>query len=237
MSIAGLQLNTNNTQVTTGGGFIGGGFGVRGAIAGIATATALNSVSRQRYEYTVLIAHETLPNGARRDVTFAFATLSESQLRDRLAEGVAPWTESYVTTMTKDPDPFGTGEDLQASYDQIDRMRQRGMLNPAQALSLSSHVSRPFLTAILERLDAQQVAFPEAQHLTERIATLEREGHLNPDQARQVHDRLLQIPVPVTNSPDGRIQQLQTLAELRASGALTEDEFQAEKTRILRHHE
>lgn len=45
----------------------------------------------------------------------------------------------------------------------------------------------------------------------------------------------VQPPEPFTPNEDGiRIEQLKTLAQLRDSGALTEDEFEAEKRRILR---
>jgi hypothetical protein len=41
-------------------------------------------------------------------------------------------------------------------------------------------------------------------------------------------------PDSFTPSDEGiRVQQLNTLAQLRDSGALTEDEFQAEKKRLL----
>ncbi len=234
--ITDLQLNTNTTQITTGGGFIGGGIGIRGAVAGMATARALNAISRQHHEHTFLTAHQQLPNGTRRQITFTFPTLTESQLRDQLAATIGPWAEHYITTITHDnPNPLGYGDDLHGGYDQIDRMRERGMLTASQALTLASHASRPFITAILDRLDAHQIPFPEAQHLTEQITTLQHEQRITTTQAQQIHDRLLEIPPPPTHPPTSRITQLQALAQLRNTGALTETEFQAEKARILHH--
>jgi hypothetical protein len=232
--ITELELHTNNAQVSSGGGFIGGGVGIRGAITGIATASALNAMTRSRYEHTLLTAVQTLQNGARREATLAFATLSESQLRDQLAASIGPWADSYLDTVIHDPlDPLTAGDDLPGAYQQIDQMRHRGVLTPRQALTLASHASRPFVTALLARLDGRQIAFSEAQQLTTDITTLQREAHLDADQARQIHDRLLQIPAPSTDTPTSRIAQLQALAQLRETGALTEPEFQAEKTRLL----
>ena len=234
ISIGELQLNTNTAQVMTGGGFVGGGVGITGAVAGMATAKALNAVSRQRYEHTLLIAHQLLPNGARREITFTFATLSEAQLRDQLTATLTPWADSYIATITNQSlDPLGYGDNLQASYDQIDRMRHRGVLDDRQALTLASHTSRPFIAAILGRLDAHQVPFPEAQQIATHITALQRDRRVTTDQARQVQDRLLEIPAPPTEPATSRIAQLQALAELRKTGALTEPEFQAEKARIL----
>ena len=237
MSITGLRLTTGNEQVNTGGGFIGGGLGVRGAIAGMVTAGALNRMTRQRYEHTLLTATEALPNGARRQATFAFATMSESELRDHLAASLDEWADAYIAAATCTPDPLGYGDQLDAAYAQIDRMRRRGMLTATHALTLASHTSRPRITALVGRLDAHQIGYDEAQQLTERIIDLEREQRISPDQARQLHDRLLQIPAPPSTTPNGRIAQLQALAELRQTGALTEDEFQAEKHRILHQAE
>ena len=233
MSITDIQLNTNTAQVVSGGGFRGGGIGIAGAVTGIATAKSLNAISRQQHEHTLLTIHELLPNGARREVTFTFATLSESQLRDQLA-AIGPWADHYIAAVTQDsPDPLGYGDDLQGAYGQIDRMHHRGVLSDSQALKFSSHVSGPFVTAIVGRLDAHQVPFPEAQQIAARVTSLERDHRVTADQARQIHDRLLEIPAPPTEPPTSRIAQLQALAELRSTGALTEAEFQAEKTRIL----
>ena len=238
MPITDLQLNTNTAQVATGGGFVGGGVGITGAVAGMATAKALNAISRQRHEHTLLTAHQLLPNGARREITFTFATLSEAQLRDQLAAALTPWADSYIAAVTHDDfDPLGYGDDLHASYQQIDRMHQRGMLDNRQALTLASHASRPFIAAIRQRLDAHQVSFPEAQQIADQLTTLQRDRRVTTDQARQIHDRLLEIPAPQGEPATSRIAQLQALAELRQTGALTEPEFQAEKTRILRQPE
>jgi hypothetical protein len=43
-----------------------------------------------------------------------------------------------------------------------------------------------------------------------------------------------QESTPRTNDEDDRIAKLSRLAELRDTGVLTEEEFQAEKARILR---
>lgn len=237
MSITGLQLTTGNQQVSTGGGFVGGGLGIRGAAVGMAAAGALNRMSRQRYEHTLLTATETLANGARRQATFAFTTMSESDLRDRLAAGMDDWADGYIAAATRTPDPLGCGDQLDAAYAQIDRMRHRGVLTGTQALALASHTSRPLIAALVARLDAHQVPFEEARQLTERIIEMERDERISTDQARQLHDRLLEIPAPSSTTPNGRIAQLQALAELRETGALTEDEFQAEKHRILHQPE
>jgi hypothetical protein len=237
MSITGLQLTTNNQQVDTGGHVQGGGLGIRGAVVGMAAAGALNAMTRQRHEHTLLTVTETLPNGARRQATFALPTLSESQLRDQLAAAMDAWADGYLAAAIRTPDPLGCGDDLQGAYAHVDRMRHQGMLTPVQALTLSSYVSQPFIVALVERLDAGKVPFQEAQQLTEHITGLERDHRITSDQTQQVHDRLIAIPAPPSSSPGGRIAQIQALAELRQTGALTEAEFQAEKRRILHQAE
>lgn len=135
MSIAHLSLTANTQQATTGGGYVGGGFGVLGAALGIYQARILNSLSKRTREYTLLGAYTTLPNGAHRDAVFAFQNLDESQVRDKLAAAIAAWSDGYVTaTLNTYREQPIHDSDLQATYAEIDQMHERGMLGRAAAI-------------------------------------------------------------------------------------------------------
>jgi hypothetical protein len=83
-------------------------------------------------------------------------------------------------------------------------------------------------------LDALRKAFPGA---TIDVQTYEVDATQDPAAARKVLEALQAAHGAEPAAPDDageRVAQLERLAKLRESGALTEDEFEAAKARILR---
>jgi hypothetical protein len=236
MSIEHLEVTTWTRQTTTGGGFIGGGFGITGALLGIAQARIMNALTRETHEDTVLGAFLTLPNGTQRHAAFGFRKLDESDLRDTLATTVHDWADGYVQATLSSLTPRAPAEsDLQATYAKIDQMRERAMLDPTQALILCSPASSPFVAAVLQSLRSGKTTPAEAQQLRSKIDELHRARRLTDNQAQEIRQLLdpISSPRPRTPTSETRLRQIELLAELRSTGALTEQEFQAEKSRLL----
>lgn len=236
MSIEHLELATWTKQTTTGGRFIGGGFGITGALLGIGQARALNALTRETHEDTVLGAFITLPNGTHRHAAFGFRKLDESDLRDTLAATVHDWADGYVRHGLADLTSAVIGEsDLGQAYAKIDQMRERAMLDSQQALILCSHASRPFVAAIVQGLHAGKTGHQEASQIRRKIDELHGARRLTDNQAREIVDLLAPIITATTRKPtsEARLRQMELLAELRSTGALTEQEFQTEKQRLL----
>ncbi|MBS1969483.1 MAG: hypothetical protein JSU04_04215, partial [Bdellovibrionales bacterium] len=81
-----LEIVVGTVGIQTGGGFVGGGFGVAGAVRGIAAASLLNALTTKNSEYAVLTTFLTEPNGTEKMCAFGFKHKRESLLRDELAE-------------------------------------------------------------------------------------------------------------------------------------------------------
>jgi hypothetical protein len=85
-SIEHLRLTVGTEQVRVGGGSVGGGVGIAGAVLGRLEAEMLNRLTASRWERTVLCAFVILPNGTERAAVLEKHDLDEFGLRDRLAE-------------------------------------------------------------------------------------------------------------------------------------------------------
>jgi hypothetical protein len=70
---------------------------------------------------------------------------------------------------------------------------------------------------------------------TAPTATYAKRGRLTDLQAQQIHAQLATLTAPAANERTTaiRIRQIQALAQLRQTGALSETDFKAEKARIL----
>jgi hypothetical protein len=153
-------------------------------------AALLNKRSARSTEYALLYATYFHPSGAKPEVVLGFASLRESELRQRLANASPRWLSAGVDIIIRDWSKSKLGDDVlsRSGYPLIDKMRSRGMLLPDHHARLETYLAtrgpRP-----VEPSDAISAA--------------------------------------------DRVTQLKTLADLRASGALTDAEFQAEKARLL----
>jgi hypothetical protein len=217
MSIAHMQLTADTEQITTGGGWVGGGQGITGALAGSYQARVLNALSTRTREYTLLAAVTTLPNGTKREAIFAFRNLNESDLRDRLATATHAWADGYVeATLTKLRQEPIHGPALQATHVEIDRMQERRMLDPAQALTLRSEASKPFIDALTARLQSGNLDQKQIKNVTAEINNLRQRGRLTDLQAQQIHAQLATLTAPAADEHTTaiRIRQVQALAPL-----------------------
>lgn len=188
ISLGMLSLRVWSDSMQTGGGFVGGGFGLAGAAEGMLTAAVLNALTTKRREYALLGVSAFLDDGSQRDLVLGFRYISESVLRQRLARALPVWTDCYVNLwLNVLHTNHITEQDAEASYLQLKQAAERDLLSR--------------------------------------------------DQIRRMWSALaLIVPPPKRNialPADDRVATLKTLAELRASGALTQNEFEAEKARIL----
>ena len=140
--IAPLLLQTWTDTIRTGGGFIGGGFGVEGAAKGILEASVLNALTGRRREYALLGAFTFAPDGSRREIVFGFRSLSESDLRQKLAEAVPKWAEDFIQETLKTIAQIAAPEQIAVAYAEIDGMQTRGMLTNEQHARLEAELAK-----------------------------------------------------------------------------------------------
>ena len=236
-TITQIDLGVNTVQFSRGGGFSGGGFGIRGAVTGMAMAGALNAMSRSRWEETYLHVNESLPSGAVRSVTFSLPTHTPASLLDLLGPAIDAWSGEWVrATLAGEIQPFLEPENLSSVYSQIDAVLGRQLIGAEQARTLSAHYSRPLLAELHGRLLARQVVHEEAEQTSAELARLLADRRITERQAQPLRELLQQIPAPGIQAHDHgqRETLIAELVELRRIGAITEHELQTEVSR-LRH--
>lgn len=235
-SIEDLELTVGRRQVTTGGGWFGGGRGFLGAAVGRFEAQVLNAMTTKNWEQTQLGVFVELTNGTKRDAVFEVHDLDESELRDRLAEAIPPWADGYVeagrTRLLLEP--IHSREELYDHYDRIDRVENNRLLDSGQALALRSEARTPILTAILAELDAGEWTPQQLENTREEIEDLYQRRRITRDQAGHLESRFAAAAGDTPLTPPQRARRLDVLAELRGSGALSEEEFQIERERTLK---
>jgi len=189
-SFGKLEFFVGTVGVQTGGGWIGGGIGVGGAIRGAMTASVLNALTTQNREYAVLTVFDhDLESGAYKSFSLGFLNIGEAELRNRLAEMMPDWTEPLVLQLKECYDQITDKDDAFQAIEVITGLGERGIISQDQADRIFEHL--------------REVA-PEA------------------------------FPKPALETTSlSRIEQLKILSDLRSSGALSEEEFQAEKRLLL----
>ena len=157
-SIEHLKLTVGTEQVRAGGGWVGGGVGIGGAVLGRLEAEVLNRLTTSRWERTVLGVFVELANGTKRHAVFEVHDLDESGLRDRLAEAIPPWADGYVEAERARLrlEPIDSVDELAEYFAQIDRVEANELLDTQPALALRSEAARPFLAGALARLESGQ---------------------------------------------------------------------------------
>lgn len=189
LNLVNLEFQICAETVSSGGGFIGGGFGLLNAAEGMLQAAVLNALTTKRREYALLGAFTHSADGSIKEVVFGFRNITESELRKKLAEAVPRWVEEIVQRWLVDIQRPQSQQDVEAAYKDFDCMLTRNLLNIEQHARIEAALAKHF-----------------------------------------------KRPVAVSsgnNNAADRVAQLKTLADLRQSGALTETEFQAEKSRLL----
>jgi hypothetical protein len=193
-SLMMLSFQVWTDTVESGGGFIGGGFGVTGAAEGMLAAAVLNMLTRKRQEYSLLGLFVFPGDGSQRQLVLGFRDITESQLRERLATAIPKWADLHVKLFLRILSTHKiTNQDANAAYIQLEQAAPRGLVSADQIEQMWSALAR--------------VVPP-------------------PKKIKPSNEKL--------ESPNtDRIAMLEALDKLRISGALTQEEFDAEKARIL----
>ena len=234
-SIEHLKLTVGTEQVRTGGGWVGGGVGIAGAVLGRLEAEVLNRLTTSRWERTVLGVFVELANGTKRHAVFDVHDLDESGLRDRLAEAIPSWADGYVEAERArlQLEPIDSVDELADYFARIDCVEANELLDTRPALTLRSEASRPFLAGVIARLESGQCTPQHLERVRNQIDHLYERERITEDQAEQVRAKLAAAAgSPLTARQ--RTRRLEVLSQLRNSGAVSEDEFQAERERILK---
>jgi hypothetical protein len=231
IGIEQLAVQTRTEQLTTGGGYFGGGSGVLGAATGIIGARAMNRLSTRWHEYTLLGVFAFHENGSGQDALFGFENITESDLRDQLAESIPAWADTYTEMKLAElnADPV-RDQDLTHAHAQVDGMRQRGMLTDDQALTLRAGISQPFIDTLHHRLATSPPSSRETREIIDQIDRMVHDDQITVQQAQ-----LIRVELTRRIPPDDTTRQAQAdaLTRLRQTGAITEDEYQTERLRLL----
>jgi hypothetical protein len=149
---------------------------------------------------------------------------------------------AYVGAMTANrPEGPCLEGTLDRQYATIDAMHARQTIEEQDARALKSNASRPFIAALVAQIQSGQVARHDVQRIITQINDMHRAGEISTRQAKHVRalaDPILNPPQPTRTQPSPgmddatRVELLETLAHLRNTGALTENEYQAEKQRL-----
>ncbi len=189
-----LEFYVGTVAVQSGGGWVGGGFGVRGAVKGAVTASLLNALTTKNREYAVLTVIVNDPaTGVQKTFSVGFQNIDEATLRIKLAQAIPAWTEPIIAKWEGHFKQLRDRDEAVEHVAMLNMFLERGIFSQEQANRLF-----PLLKKVAPE------AFPEA----------------------------LPKPVPQSTSTS-RVEQLKILSDLRNSGALSEEEFQAEKRLLL----
>jgi hypothetical protein len=192
-----VMLNISTQMVTEGGGWWGGGFGIRGALRGRFKAQILNWLTTRHDEYVMLAVVAFLEDGSHRDLVVGFPRLRESQLRAMLAEALPRWTDLFVerTLADVERDPPGA-EEAARRLSWLEQVERHQTLSTGQLARLREAYTR---------LGGPPIEAPSPPHDPE--------------------------PVGLPASPDPGIE-LQRLAYMRATGSISEDEFERRRAQL-----
>lgn len=146
----------------------------------------------------------------------------------------APHTEARTEPTRLLLEPIHSREELYDHYDRIDRVENNRLLDSGQALALRSEARTPILTAILAELDAGEWTPQQLENTREEIEDLYQRRRITRDQAGHLESRFAAAAGDTPVTPPQRARRLDVLAELRGSGALSEEEFQIERERTLK---
>lgn len=195
----------------SGGGFVGGGFGVDGAAAGIFGAAIANAVSSSRTDWTTLTAARVHESDAEQAVTLGWRDIDEIQLRQWLNEHYPLWIDGwlYHLVATLQARPIDDIDDAMFFADLIWRMNARGLIGTDDR------------THLLQVLDTQSpgitIPLPDPEFLRQAGLTESSDGNGGAG------------PTP----PVDLVDQLARLVALHRDGALDDAEFAAAKARLL----
>jgi hypothetical protein len=234
--ITQLSLDVNAVQITKGGNWTGGGYGITGALTGAAMASVANKASHHSWEETRLRATELLPNGARRSVTLTLRLFTPDRLLDTLRPAINTWSNAWIEAVFgHEVDAFPDGQDLIDSCRQVSRMRAQGLVSTDNARWLTDRALQPKLADLTAQIRRGELPAEWAQETARVIHDLRHEDAFLGDALTPIFDLLQDAPSPATLAAQTteRDRLLAQLVRLRQTGAITEHELQAERKRLL----
>ena len=229
--IANLGFTVDAKRRSKGGGYRGGGFGLRGMAKGLLLAKVMNAVTYRTWEETRVLAAEELPTGARRSLSITIPSDTPASLLERMAPAMHAWAEAWVTDTVKGRiSPFEDTGGLADVYSWIDTIQSRRLIDDHQWRRLTDACTRPLVLELDDRLRAGTITADEAADLTHTLEHLASTHRLPQRHARPLLQRLQSIatPAPV----EDRENTIARLTQLRQTGVITEFELQAEITRL-----
>ena len=234
--ITQLSLDVNAVQMSRGGNWYGGGRSITGALTGAAMASMANKASYHAWEETRLRATETLPSGVRRSVTLTFPTYTPDRLLDTLRPAITHWSSAWIQAVFgHEVDAFPDGQHVVDSCRQVSRMRAQKLLSTNDAQWLTDRAVEPMIRDLDAQIKRGELSTEWAQQTARMIRDLRHEDAFLAEALTPISDLLQNAPPPATIAAQSteRDQLLTQLTRLRLSGAITEDELQAERARLL----
>jgi hypothetical protein len=191
-----LAITVRNGMISTGGRFVGGGFGLQGAALGMLEAGVLNALMTRNQHYGMLTLTAYPPGLTPRVVVLGYKGKTDSDIVKAVAAAreqfMDYWTNQLLTLLEAAEDDV-----KDATRSAIELMTKRGWFSDQQ-LRLMAPELQP-----RKMIEITPFELPRS--------TAENQS----------------------SSASDTVTQLQKLADLHASGALTDDEFRTAKARII----
>jgi hypothetical protein len=137
------DVQIEGRSLTSGGGFIGGGFGLKGAAEGMLAASVLNAVTTKKAQWVIIriVSEEgwadfRLPDYDEATVKLALRMLSDHAFYNqaRKAEIGRPSDSITIDSETKPED------DLVSKLERIAKLREAGVLDDAEFAAAKRHL-------------------------------------------------------------------------------------------------
>jgi hypothetical protein len=125
--------------------------------------------------------------------------------------------------------------DLRGIYNDIDQLREHGLVNADRARDLCALASGPLVTALIDRAAAPALSADEAAQIAAQVDRLRDRRRITPHQADAIHSRLRRPtgPPPPAAPSERQRREIAALAALHTLGAMSQAGFEAERARIL----
>lgn len=142
LNIVCLELQAWTDTVQSGGGFIGGGFGITGAAQGMLGAAVLNALTTKRREYAMLGAFTFSQDGSYKNIVFGFRNMKEPALRKCITDAVPKWSEEFISHLLPRLAKPLTPQEINGTYEEIDNMLARNILGNEQHARLEAALTK-----------------------------------------------------------------------------------------------
>lgn len=128
--ITETEIVIGNMKLDSGGGFIGGGFGLEGAAIGMVVADVLNAVTAKRTDLALVTLAREHTSGAEQIVTLGYDQIDEIALREDITAIYPEWAEDWraSTMQSLAQREFDDPAAVQAAASTAWRMHERDLL-------------------------------------------------------------------------------------------------------------